>query len=273
MGHQEDWRRSLTIWDHQYTPESPAVADGPVFLGEMHGQPFMYHPESGPAGFSTSTVSNESLLTMQNYMEGISPIMNEEEFAAINTYHFQPEPKHFSRPKMYQHVSSPALLHGSPLASPNQDHGLGVSTESPVEDYFMQSPESQVSQSQWEEKVQTKQPTPTLTHLVAPSTSSQSSKRSSRSLDEEGDTLPIPEAKSKRTPLKGRQVRTLPDTEPAKGNGPSTAKLAHNIVERNYRDRLNDQIAELSNYLFDFAAESKREFLSANSEVEKVANF
>jgi hypothetical protein len=34
------------------------------------------------------------------------------------------------------------------------------------------------------------------------------------------------------------------------------AKLPHNVVERNYRDRLNDQITELSSYLFDLSAHS-----------------
>lgn len=55
----------------------------------------------------------------------------------------------------------------------------------------------------------------------------------------------------------------MTDENAGSDSGPNkTAKLAHNIVERNYRDRLNDQIAELSSYLFDSSNDSKGEFFT-----------
>jgi hypothetical protein len=89
------------------------------------------------------------------------------------------------------------------------------------------------------------------------------SKRTSREFesdrsDSQTTTATNTDTKTKRRSASSNPARLDPNSDAIPG-GRST-KLAHNIVERNYRDRLNDQITELSAYLFDLSADSKCEY-------------
>lgn len=226
--------------------------------------------------FSPSTYSDASLNTV-NYMDAMSPIIANEEVMSMSgmegytSYSQLLERDSCVRPPLLHHGSSPAMLSGYPIP-PSQTHqqlsGLGLGFPLRTDDHDDGSNSSNnPSPGRWEDSKPiinvngSATPGSNSPHFAFAATSP-GSKRSSVNITN-GDDIPTPDSKTKRTSLKTRHrhSRSMTDNSAAGEPTSRTAKLAHNIVERNYRDRLNDQIAELSSYLFDFSTESKGQSL------------
>jgi hypothetical protein len=219
----------------------------------------MHEPQFSTS-FSSSTFTDESLETIPNMIDSYSPLINDspESWNSSHSkdnwapFNFDFEPRTAPpTPNSSKHSSIAGLRISLPpsLHNANASYFDEALHSAPI-GWKMEPQHSQHS-------IHSIHSQPDLTPTTPVSMGSRS-KRTSRNLEDEQGNQGTQGTEKQNKRASG--IKTHARGQSLNENGPMggrTAKLAHNIVERNYRDRLNDQITELSSYLFDLSAESK----------------
>ena len=101
-------------------------------------------------------------------------------------------------------------------------------------------------------------PSPTVRHQPTPSHGSRKRTRRSESLEEEDEESDAeswdPPPRNQKSTKRPSHRRTLSANDEASIRN---AKRTHTVVEKNYRERLNDKIADLAVYLFETSSDGE----------------